>query len=430
MIRTSALGAVLIAVFLMPSAVHADRSSIGHRLLHALDTGAAEVNLVVAGDSTGDEESEWVYQLALALERRYPAYTVNYYLWDRKHQAWPSSPDVFQWGSGASTLNVWNMSVSGSQENYARAYAESQIVPKHPDLLLVSYGHNDGPETARFRWGVESLVESVAVGTPETEIALIAQNPERDNSYQDDRAAELAMLAAQMNLGFVNVWGAFENTGDPGAYLEADGIHPNGAGYSIWLATVLAQLGDGGASPQALASRPSRGISVIQNGDFSVFARGQPKGWVATNVRASKDYGLVEQPRRWALRLTQTGGSTASFSYPLNANWLKGKWVTVAVRIVVPDQPGARLIGRVGLVDDRTDPDQSVQLPSLSRGRYYWEILSRVVDPRATKAALVIYVNQQAGHASLVVDRVLAVLGTTPPPGIDDSPVAPRPLGQ
>ena len=38
------------------------------------------MNIVVTGDSTGDEADEWVYLLTLELARRYPGYQVGYYL--------------------------------------------------------------------------------------------------------------------------------------------------------------------------------------------------------------------------------------------------------------------------------------------------------------------------------------------------------------
>jgi lysophospholipase L1-like esterase len=158
--------------------------------LQALADDASDVNIVVAGDSTGDEPDEWVFLLTLELARLYPGYNINYYLWNRRNPGWPSTPWVIQQGApGNHALNVWNMSVSGTRENYGLTYAESVIVPKQPDLLFVSYGHNDGADTDRFRWGIQSLVETVAAQSPQTEILLIAQNPETGNSYQQAHAA-------------------------------------------------------------------------------------------------------------------------------------------------------------------------------------------------------------------------------------------------
>ena len=112
-----------------------------------------------------------------------------------------ATPWLIQEGApGTHVLNIWNMSVSGTRENYGLTYAESVIVPKQPDLLFVSYGHNDGEGTVRFRWGVQSLVETVAAGSPRTEILLVAQNPETGNTFQQAHAAELAQLASEEHL--------------------------------------------------------------------------------------------------------------------------------------------------------------------------------------------------------------------------------------
>src|SRR5262249_45688294 len=150
-------------------------------------------------------------------------------------------------------------------------YADSVIAPGQPDLLLVSYGHNAGAETVRFRWGVQSLVETVGLLSPRTEIMLIAQNPQTGNSYQQARAAELADLASNEHVGFINVLAAFEATGNPADYEKSDGIHPNFGGSQLWAGTVLAGLQAAAAAPdppEPADNIPSRPVSLIRYGDF------------------------------------------------------------------------------------------------------------------------------------------------------------------
>jgi hypothetical protein len=62
---------------------------VGGHLLQALADDASDVNIVVAGDSTGDEPDEWVFLLTLELARLYPGYNVNYYLWNRRNPDGP-----------------------------------------------------------------------------------------------------------------------------------------------------------------------------------------------------------------------------------------------------------------------------------------------------------------------------------------------------
>ena len=226
-IRGAFAGAMLAGVLLTTSAGGATRAPIGSGLLRILGGGTADATIFVAGDSTGDEASEWVYQLAWQLGYRYPAYHINYYLWDKKRRSWPAAPLVILQGApGGPALNVWNMSVSGARENYALAYAEKEIVPKQPDLMFVSYGLNDETETARFRWGIQSLVDSVSARAPDTEIVLIAQNPAVGNAYQQARASELELLASQEGLGFVNVYGSFHGPRRSGRLPDPGRLSP------------------------------------------------------------------------------------------------------------------------------------------------------------------------------------------------------------
>ena len=190
---------------------------------------------------------------------------------------------------------------------------------------------------------------------------------------------------------------------------------------------MLSQLGDGQAPLQTPPA--ARGASAIRNGDFSVFTKGRPAGWTTTNVTVAKDFAHGDDEQRFALRLAQNGKAPGSFSYPLNAKWLRGKWVTVAARMFVPDQPGDASVGQLGLVDDKTTQASSVQLPADVHGSYYWEIVSRIVDPSATKASIVLYVNQQPARSTLIVQRVVAVIGKRAPLDNAEAATPPRSLG-
>src|SRR4029078_5727826 len=94
-----------------------------------------------------------------------------------------------------------------------------------------------------------------------------------------------------------------------------------------------------------------------------------------------------------------------AFSYPLNAKWVRGKWVTVAARMFVPNQPGDVSVGQLGLFDDKTAQASSVQLPAGVHGSYYWEIVSRIVDPSANKASLLLHVNNEDSAAPSIRQR-------------------------
>jgi lysophospholipase L1-like esterase len=398
--------------------------------LQALGGDASDVNIVVVGDSTGDEPDEWVFLLTLELARLYPGYSVNYYLWNRRSPGWPSIPWVIQQGApGNHALNIWNMSVSGSRENYGLTYAESVIVPKEPDLLFVSYGHNDGDDTVRFRWGIQSLVETVAAQSPQTEILLIAQNPETGNSYQQAHAAELAQLASEEHVGLVDVLGAFEATGDPSAYVR-DGMHPTVGGSYLWMNTVLAALRRAAAAPDGPSPTPQvHPVSLIRLGDFSRFVNGKPDAWTLKNVKATVDFKAAEAPHRFAVRLTPVNTAGASIYQPFPIGQVRGQWVTVAVRLFIPSEAKSTTVGMVGVADSQTDPVMTTQRGYGPRGRYFWDIVSRRIDPKAKSAGVIIYGDAnptQPSASSIVVQQVFAVLGTRAPLDPNAPPVDPN----
>lgn len=71
-----------------------------------------DVNILVIGDSTSNETSEWVYLFfsgAIA-----PTHSIVYHLWDDVAVAY-ASPVTLSTGSGAHTIHVWNASVSGAR---------------------------------------------------------------------------------------------------------------------------------------------------------------------------------------------------------------------------------------------------------------------------------------------------------------------------
>jgi lysophospholipase L1-like esterase len=423
------VGVALLLLVVSRPAPAAPRLVGGH-LLQALADDASDVNIVVAGDSTGDEPDEWVFLLTLELARLYPGYNINYYLWNRRNPGWPSTPWVIQQGApGNHALNVWNMSVSGTRENYGLTYAESVIVPKQPDLLFVSYGHNDGADTDRFRWGIQSLVETVAAQSPQTEILLIAQNPETGNSYQQAHAAELAQLASEEHVELVDVLGAFQATGDPSAYVK-DGIHPTVGGSYLWMNTVLAALRSAAEAPVEPPPSPQvRPVSLIRFGDFSRFIHGKPDGWILKNVKATVDFKDAEAPHRFALGLTAVKTASASIYQPFPVERVRGQWVTVAVRLMVPTQGKSTTVGMVGIPDSQTDPSMTTQNGDGPRGRYFWDIVSRRIDPRAKSAGVIVYVDSsptQPSGSTLVVQQVFAVVGTRAPLDPNAPPVDPN----
>jgi hypothetical protein len=84
----------------------------------------------------------------------------------------------------------------------------------------------------------------------------------------------------------------------------------------------------------------------------------------------------------------------------------------------------------VGATDNRTDVSASVQRGDGPRDLYHWQIVTRQIDPKATKAGVTIYVDSDAGSPStVIVQQVYAVLGTTPQLRPAERPGRTRPYG-
>jgi lysophospholipase L1-like esterase len=423
--------AACLLLFGASSAATAADPPIGQKLLAVLGGGAADANIVVFGDSTGDEITEWVFALGERFAARYPSYRINYYLWNDRQRQWPASPAVLQEGDpGGHALNIWNMSVSGTYENYPLQFVNGPIISRHPDLVLVNYGHNDGAETVRFRWGVETLVQTILAEAPATDIALIAQNAQVGNTYQQAREAELRLLAGQDHLGFIDVLQTFAATGNPAAYLESDGIHPTAGGQQFWATIVFDSLGPPGDGPRP-AENTSPPVNLISFGDFAVFSKGKPVGWTLKNVKPAVDFASAEAPHRFAVRFTQIDPSVPAYLYqPFDIKQVRGRWVTVAVRIYLPSPDASTSVGMVGATDNRTDISASVQRGDGPRDVYHWQIVTRQIDPKATTAGVIVYVDSDAGAPStVIVQQVYAVLGTDVPLRPGERPRRTRPYG-
>lgn len=75
-------------------------------LLAALDDAEESVALQVLGDSTGDETDEWVYLVTQYLAGLYPAYSVDYRVWNDGTQAY-GTPVAIQTGPNGARYQQW-----------------------------------------------------------------------------------------------------------------------------------------------------------------------------------------------------------------------------------------------------------------------------------------------------------------------------------
>ena len=398
------------------------------RLMALLATQSRDASMLLVGDSTGNETTEWFYRLVQALASKYPKWTVTYQLWNDTSGAYDAASTI-QTGTGARTLTVYNASVAGATTSFWQAPRfATAVAALSPDLTLVSLGHNEQAIAADLWHGrYVGLTEQVATSLPMSPLLLIAQNPATANTYQQQRREVYREIAAGRGYGFIDVCKAFE---DYGTDLTIDGIHPNTTGSQLWADTVLpAFTYQRGVAPRTQPVSPllQRGDNLLLNGDFSAFTGAAPDNWTLANATAAKDatnYESADINRATgaltsakAVKFTATGAGQATLIQYLPLNRVKGRWVTIAARIYVPTGQ-ANSVGRLA-VSDSTGSTIHVN-DTAFQGAFRWVVASRFIPANATYARAYLYIDSGAtGTGNLTVDRVTAVVGKYPMAGAD-----------
>ena len=399
-------------------------TDIAQQLMGVLATESRDASMLVIGDSTGNETTEWVYLTAQWLAAQHPAWTVQYRLWNDGTSAYASASTI-QTGTGSRTLTVYNASVSGyTTTSWQAARFANAIAALTPDLCFISLGHNEQAlTTAAWHSRYVALTEEVALALAGTPICLIAQNPATANTYQEQRRDVYREIAIHRGYGFIDVCKAFE---DYGADLTTDGIHPNSTGSALWRDTVTPHLRhQPGLTPHPVGTSTLgvRGSNLLVNADFAAVTGGVPDNWGLTNITAAVDTTNFESST--LNRVTLSGGYTSTaqkftgsgagqaqlFQY-VPVNLVKGKWFTGAAHIYVPTgQPSS--VG--GLAVDDSAGSTINTADTQPQGRFRWAVATRFIDASATNCRVLLYVDSNAsGTGNCTVDRVSMVVGKYP----------------
>lgn len=416
-------------------------SQAAQRFLLKLRQGVS-ASMLVLGDSTGNEATEWVYLTAVALAARYPALTVRYRLWNDGGAVY-DAPTTIAAGSGAGVLDIYNCSVAGKNTDYYLLPNFATMVPATaPDLVFISQGHNESPagglNSQDFRERLLALAETVAAAV-NADLILIAQNPQAVDQEQQARAVEVAQVASLRGYGFVNVYQAFMDTGNITPLLLGDGVHPSVTGSALWSAEVLkALVYTHGVNPRTRqrSSLLSPGEGLFANTDFAEFSGSLPGSWTGSNVTATKNLTTFESPNAYAVRLVPTTAAAASMYQDCPyLPMVKGQWVTVAVRQFIPlGVPTTS--GRINLqIIGGTGATSLTSRATGALGGWRWAVLSIFVPTDATTLRCRIYADTAAtGTGDVTIDRVVFVRGILPagalgaggPPGVA-GPTGPAP---
>jgi lysophospholipase L1-like esterase len=402
-------------------------SSAAYPVLQKLYHNNGNVNVVIIGDSTGNESWEWVYLFAQKLGIQFPTHTVKYYLWEDTSLSYGAGITI-QTGTGSNILNIYNASVAGKTIYYPIQYGfVSQVITPNPDLVIISHGHNEGNLSVDVeKWNNKTryylLGQYVAQMVPNSAIMLIAQNPQVGSQVQKLRAQMISEVAIRCGYGFINVHDVFLSKPNWGTTLMLDSVHPNAEGAKVWIEEVMKHFKSfPELQPivQVPSSFSSRADNLLTNGDFTNFSSAIPDSWSALlSPTLSKDTTKFETGT-YGLKIV-TAPSVQGAIYQnvhltnpnIPINFYKGKTITFAVRLRKPQgQPATA--GRLALYDGLVTNTSRTSYES--DGNFYWDCISLKVSNDATMIRAYIYGDTSStGNIEVTVDRAILVFGELP----------------
>lgn len=389
-------------------------------LMNKIARNVENAQILVLGDSTGDEITEWPYLMTLALVTKFPTYSVYYSLWNGS--AWPA-PTQISTGTGAQTLTVYNGSVSGTRTPYSLGGNEAVMVAAlAPDLIFTSYGHNQGTNAASWWGDYLNLTENLSMLHPQAGLVMILQNPAQANNNQQLRATVYESICRARGCGMVNAMQRFLDYGAT-RYpdLMKDTVHPNDAGQlSYWLPEVM-QIFSYNRSGPIRGILPStflqRGFQLLKNNDFSTFTNGTiPANWTQLQGTATyaQDSTNFESANGYSLLLTATGGAASAIGQTLPINMVKGRWITTLCRVRI-GVGAADTTGVVGLYDNLGGllADNAGGRGAVG-GAFRWVVVTKFIPATATTARFYFYADSTTGNNAANIDYASVVLGKFP----------------
>ena len=141
-----------------------------------------------------------------------------------------------------SKIEMINSGISGDTSQDGLGRLDWAVLSYEPDLVTINFGINDcvlGLSLEEFEMNLVEMVRRIRAG-PDSEILLLSSQPLESPPY-DQRVLDYYQtgerVAKEMNVGFVDVYGAWMKRVQAGMPLDSlilPGLdHPNEAGYRI-----------------------------------------------------------------------------------------------------------------------------------------------------------------------------------------------------
>lgn len=407
------------------------------RFLTKLYRGVEDVSVLHLGTSLGNESIEYVNLTWTQFAPRFPAYTFILHGWDETGGAAydtgssAGTPLTIQTGTGSKTVNIWRCCAAGMRTDYTLGSRwQAAVLDPNPDLIFVEHGKNEGNSVAAtpnmWRGQYLALTEALTQALPYAGLVCILEplnTADNDMALKNRVYEEIAQLRGY---GVVNAHDAFLATGNPNAYMKSDGIHPTTSadapapnGSQLIADTILAALSldikGGAVHSQQQSALSLSSEQLLPNGDFAAFSGAAPDGFTLVGATASKDTrgGYFESKNGYALRLQATGASQSYIRGDVPYAHLKGKWITLSVRMRVP-AGAAGTSGRISISDGVSSATSSAALAH-ARDGFHWKILTFKVGSAPAYLRPIVYGDSAANaSADVTIDRIDVVEGVLP----------------
>ena len=371
------------------TAAYAEATNVS-RIKQALAMQRKDLYVLMQGDSTGNEDTEWYRLMANALAPLYPAYTFKYRLWDNTSTTWGAAVTI-QTGTGTKTITFYNGSFSGATPSYWTGSRNQYAYDgKDFDLIMTNYGLNVPDSWRNQAERMAEYLYTLNQQQPQAEILVTIQPPDYTNSTMLDRSANRAdaqrMVAGLYGCQVIDAYNLFINLVDTQGgttpwYIDL--IHPTPAGSEKW-SELAAKVFQSNLSGGATAIfRPNAAPSGLPNGNFASWLNGTnnvPTFWKVGGGATALRNTIQYETNGCSVRATGAGTGTGTLY--LEADEIINRYkhygdIVVAARIYSQGTSGksGTLYFAHSVTTAYTEIQNSAGQPSESANGWRWAFL-------------------------------------------------------
>jgi hypothetical protein len=386
--------------------------NIGHKMKMKMDSNISDATMLVLGDSTGNETSEFVYKFAVRIAAEYPRYTINYHLFNIGALSY-DAPIVVSAGTGAFTLDVYNASAAGASPSSFGANKFDPINIVDMDFIIQNLGHNGGTSLGYntiFENHFKNIMEYKG-RHPKADIAIILQNFRTDfDAYSLRAVTVMKDIASLIGAQVIDIYSVFKRKQKNGVLADwmTDTVHPNAIGQQRWTDIVVSQFLSSNVSTNTLGELiTDLGSSILKDPymqDLPWYSSA-PIGSSVSGAIATEELTIQESGR--SIKLTATGAGDGYIRWALSPQQLVGlSSLTFAVRMFVPAASGDSFNGRVFY--DTSEVTYTAS--TVPRDGWIWMIAS--IPESVVKNSTFFRVGVYASNnESIYIDRIMLLPG-------------------